>query len=711
MGDGRRNNIRVLWNSMDDSKLPKSPSEDSSLQVAEAERPLVIADGVLRLSGRGWSSLSPIAKDNLSEVRALDISQNCFRFVGSLSNFKNCEKILAGRNNLNSFASFKPLSGKLKHLDVSYNEINDFSHLSSFSALVWLSAVNNCIQNIPPPLLSKLTCLTYVDLSENKIDSLFDIRGLADAHSLEVLNLQANMLSSLQDCHRCLPPSLRSLNVSANSIVDLREALHLAYLEDLDSLSWSGNPCVRSEGRRFDYRPFLRFCCPNSLRAIDGFEVTEMEILKCELLQTKGKVRRMESHAALCAYLTHECPLDVPSAEHSSHSSFDQQLQKVLAKRREYLSSANNTDESLSYVFTSATPSPYSQWMQKDRNCCSSFPNSLSSLSAKRKVTVEQKGNKPLGLSLSAGTCRISHKRQEAVANGNDNAIDQTPRIRKQQAASRLAVPKRTKMRNVKSKTPVARVLRRTLNSAAVRSRWKTAVQNAEVAIMPRRSTAEILRPRRLFGSPHPEKAAIVSAVWPEYTAEQKKAVLVIQSWWRGVRMRKTMRLRILERRVRLIEERSSAQNEAIRILSLQCEQLSKIKEEQTNTIAELSAVASRLADAVCCVQSIFPVPTELHFERRSRTSVAVEWKNRVLLQPLGYNVFVNGVMCGTVRAVRNKTIISDLDSDRENKVVLQGFMDDKILCKMSEPLIIPPYPAVPEEAVVEEENNEMERH
>jgi hypothetical protein len=97
-----------------------------------------------------------------------------------------------------------------------------------------------------------------------------DIGVLRDAPNVEVLSLSVNSIDQLDALGEAY--NLRELYLRKNCITDLNQALHLAKLPYLASLSMSENP-VSSDPH---YRPFLIAALPNLVK-LDEQEITQWE--------------------------------------------------------------------------------------------------------------------------------------------------------------------------------------------------------------------------------------------------------------------------------------------------------------------------------------------------------------------------------------------------------------------------------------------------
>ncbi|CDJ45919.1 Leucine-rich repeat-containing protein 23, related [Eimeria brunetti] len=129
---------------------------------------------------------------------------------------------------------------KLLVLDVSCNKLSSLYPIRLAANLVRLNAQNNQVQS--PAELSANPKLEHVDLSNNHITALgdwqFNVR-------LRVLRLAGNRLSSLKDGSLEKNSLLRELDISNNAVDSLE---HLPHLKCLDTLNVSDNQLKNLEG-------------------------------------------------------------------------------------------------------------------------------------------------------------------------------------------------------------------------------------------------------------------------------------------------------------------------------------------------------------------------------------------------------------------------------------------------------------------------------
>uniref|UniRef100_F1KT54 Centrosomal protein of 97 kDa n=1 Tax=Ascaris suum TaxID=6253 RepID=F1KT54_ASCSU len=708
-----------------DPNSSRSPSR-SPVKSNDGETPDVIK-GKLDLSKKGYGKLSLRHKNAYGDVKFLDISHNTFKYVNGLNLFSHCIEVRASYNCLERLSSFLPLRDVLRVLDVSNNMIANCEHLASLASLVSFCASHNRITELP--LLNRLCHLTCLDLSANRLES---VPKLFEISTLRELNLNGNRISTLENISQLLPLDIKCLDIGDNSIADLRQAEHLSYLRSLDSLAWCLNPCVRSESRTFTYRPFLYSCCFGCLRVVDDVELREAEIIKGEQLCTVNKTRRAQTHAELCAILAKECPIDVDFSDVSSLSSFDDRLIKVMEKRREYMSTTTDGEETTSVSFadslrkgTIGTPSlelPTSgfQLRMKDSEVepVAMASGSYAPVDSGVPQTPPSRHNSPppsASSVTSTSTFVLSH--QDSLTESVSVAQIKTQAITKKSSPRGPVAGRRSTLRtNQKSLgrncsratlvTPLRhncsagrrpmRPLIGAENATATKTNSKEAAKLTET---PRNARPKPIRDR--ITASHSARFTMNRVKVPKpriYTESQVLAAICIQAWWRAMRIRQKWRVPLIEARLKRFAIEQRKKDERVRTLEAHCDQLSKILEQQSKWMRELNdfvlnaseKMQSRLAEYNESLRRCLPVPSRLEFFRVSPTDINIQWQDVVLPQK-SYVLYVDGRECGTIRAEMKKARIQDLDPQKESIVEMRCICGD-VEGDKSTPLVVPPY-------------------
>lgn len=102
----------------------------------------------------------------------------------------------------------------LKGLDLSKNQIEDLSPISSMSELEYLDVRSNKIKHLPN--LSKVSKLKFLDLASNHINKISELKKTA---KLQYLNLNDNQISELNDLS--FLEDLKYLSLGSNPIADI----------------------------------------------------------------------------------------------------------------------------------------------------------------------------------------------------------------------------------------------------------------------------------------------------------------------------------------------------------------------------------------------------------------------------------------------------------------------------------------------------------
>uniref|UniRef100_A0A8R1TUL3 RING-type domain-containing protein n=1 Tax=Onchocerca volvulus TaxID=6282 RepID=A0A8R1TUL3_ONCVO len=650
------------------------------------------------LSNKKLEKLSNL-RENYAKVEMINLSHNQFKFINNLSKFNACRELDVSFNVLERFSSFLPLANVLKHLDISHNVLNNCDNLAALTQLVWLDVAHNHIQVLP--LLDRLTYLTYLNISNNQLNILPNLSKLP---VLRILNLNGNKISTLDELHRTMPQCLQDLDIGANVIIDLREAQYLLCLKNIRSVVFAENPCVRLEGRTFCYRPYLYCCCLERLQIVDGKELSETEIIKGEELHTHAKIRRMETHAQLCAYLEKECPEDC----HHSFSSDDNRLMKILKKRREY--ALRRKDDTTSEESAATTISPYREWLSRS---ASSIPNRFEYNS----YSTEQKENCALLIEfddLSSLSARISTPPTSANSNISSTVTLSAPSVssstpvrsciqRKPQEKSIQVRKTSTITKNIPKKGSAID------HSDRSGKRQKSSIRNI-VRDPPNRPKISILSESvaqnpnyRFISTENFGEISFVSARKArKYSEKEKKAASFIQSWWRNMKIRRKYRVFFLERRIQRFETQLREKSNIILNFEKQFSNLERnieiIKtavEQQASRITEMQKFLTKFVETCnerqkYILNKLLPVPDELQYIWTSETEVLLQWQNRQCLEkPTGYLITVDDHPCGIVRGIQKKALVTDLDSTKESVVRIQCVFNE-FSGDISECLVIP---------------------
>ncbi|XP_070581289.1 protein phosphatase 1 regulatory subunit 7-like [Ptychodera flava] len=227
--------------------------------------------------------------EGCKEMCNLLLQHNKIRSIGKgLSNLRKLKMLRLDNNQICKVESRElAVCGQLTFLDISNNRIDNLVSLNCLQCLEELYASENRLQRVTD--LSRCKKLQEVDLSNNK---LTDISGLKGLPNITTLNLSNNYLSnesvkavgklkSLEDlniAHNQIEllepfisamPSLQTLNVISNRIKHWKEICCLSKMATLVELFVSSNPFAAEGGEKQSYHHELHQLLPR-LEILDG---------------------------------------------------------------------------------------------------------------------------------------------------------------------------------------------------------------------------------------------------------------------------------------------------------------------------------------------------------------------------------------------------------------------------------------------------------
>ncbi|XP_030614435.1 centrosomal protein of 97 kDa [Archocentrus centrarchus] len=285
------------------------------------------AGPVVDLSARGMQKLDPNFTCS-EDTHTLILDRNNIMKLDHLERSPGLQQLSVASNRLVRMMGVSRLT-ELRVLNLPNNSIGYIEGLRDLPHLKWLNLSGNNIKVIEQ--LNNCVSLQHLDLSDNNISALGDLTKLL---ALKTLLLHGNSITTLRTVPAHLPAQLSILSLAENEIRDLNEVSHLAPLHELEQLSIMSNPCVMATPSlpSFDYRPYVMSWCL-SLKVLDGYVVTQKEGLKAEWLYSQGKGRsyRPGQHIQLVQYLATVCPL---TASPALETAEDAKLEKILSKQR-----------------------------------------------------------------------------------------------------------------------------------------------------------------------------------------------------------------------------------------------------------------------------------------------------------------------------------------------------------------------------------------
>ncbi len=181
----------------------------------------------LDLSGKGISDITPLS--NFSNLIVIDLRNNKINDLAPLNNLTNLNRLYLSNNQISNLAPLSNLTN-LTTLYLNNNKIEDLTPLSNLTNLKCLILFYNQINNLTP--LSNLTNLTNLNLCHNKIS---DIAPIENFIGLTITDLSCNEISDISSLSKLT--NLTELYLSYCNIPDLTP------LSKLTRLSWLSLSC------------------------------------------------------------------------------------------------------------------------------------------------------------------------------------------------------------------------------------------------------------------------------------------------------------------------------------------------------------------------------------------------------------------------------------------------------------------------------------
>lgn len=160
-------------------------------------------------------------KLNIPSLITLDLSQNrFFRFEEDIFEYTtSLENLIFSKNEFKKFPNLISLNN-LKKLSLAYNIITNVNDVSVGKSLQMLSLRGNQIYNIDKQAFSKFTELEFLDLSENKLQSL-PFAWNKNLSMLKYLNLESNYFLKIEDMMLNPLFTVQKLYIKNNDIVSI----------------------------------------------------------------------------------------------------------------------------------------------------------------------------------------------------------------------------------------------------------------------------------------------------------------------------------------------------------------------------------------------------------------------------------------------------------------------------------------------------------
>ena len=268
---------------------PRSPSgtickTDEDWRDVESSPGLwltVLDLSVSRLESFAPSSYHLYPKHDFQNLRVLVLRSNLINDLVPLQ--------LAELTNLTDLdLSFNKISGvvprsafplSIERLDLSSNDITDLTYMSGYPFLLVMNVSNNCIREISvyPPNL------THLDVSENLISNVIDLRILALTPSIKILQISGNpVLTNSNQCKVTVCSVLPRLVMLDDLIIPSRNArlknnaAHAQSIKDRNSLA-ANNKKIQEKADAVRSRSHaLKLRAVEVERAVRNREIDEM---------------------------------------------------------------------------------------------------------------------------------------------------------------------------------------------------------------------------------------------------------------------------------------------------------------------------------------------------------------------------------------------------------------------------------------------------
>ncbi|MCF7974361.1 MAG: leucine-rich repeat domain-containing protein, partial [Phycisphaerae bacterium] len=212
-------------------------------------------------------------------LQHLNLRGNQVKDVSPLQALTQLTGLDLSENELNDLSGVATLT-QLRSLDAHGNGVTDLSPLSGMTQLVSLTVRDNNFQgNLSA--LSSLTGLESLDLQENHISSLRDLRGLT---SLRHLSLADNFVSEVADLANMT--ELETLDLRYNILSDISGLRHLTHLTQLflqsnplSSQAYSDLQTIHDNNHNIDLRYDPRSTPPSSVQATRGTQPDRVNVI------------------------------------------------------------------------------------------------------------------------------------------------------------------------------------------------------------------------------------------------------------------------------------------------------------------------------------------------------------------------------------------------------------------------------------------------
>lgn len=221
--------------------------------------------------------------------------------------FENLTIIVAGRNSIaNGGDLLQCLNPTVMHVDLSSNHIGklDAAIFQRFDRLVVLSLSNTMLMDFDFGML-KSTGLMKLDLSQNDLKFLRNVRLLERYDSLEELSIAGNQLENMQDLIQHLKPAILKLDLSGNTVGSVN-AITFEWLTEMRSLNLSNTQLTIDDFKAFEPLTNLSILdiSHNNLTLVNASEFSmfaklnqliTLNVANCQLQNVSDVVRALGS--------------------------------------------------------------------------------------------------------------------------------------------------------------------------------------------------------------------------------------------------------------------------------------------------------------------------------------------------------------------------------------------------------------------------------
>ncbi|XP_007902229.2 toll-like receptor 2 [Callorhinchus milii] len=262
-------------------------------------------------SGRGeWHKVKDMTCESLISLTIRHISIKQFYLFFDLSFLHGLISHVrtARLTNLNLFMMPCGISQhfqRLEYLDLRENLLTDLMMKemvceNSWSSLMYLILRKNKLHSLKKisPILSNITHLTHLDLSQN---TLSDVDSCVWSKTLQFLNLSGSQLSTIS---QCIPPNIEVLDLSNNNI-----RTFTTHLPSLRELNVSNNKLMYLPGGGYLPNVKILMISGNNLISMSSDEITTFDKLTTLDAGKNHYICSCEFLTYINKYLTHSIQL------------------------------------------------------------------------------------------------------------------------------------------------------------------------------------------------------------------------------------------------------------------------------------------------------------------------------------------------------------------------------------------------------------------